>query len=124
MESTMFVQVTDEGVSNGITAEMLRVAKPNGHLTLIDRRYGKPGNPDYLALRTNALKRMFSVDTSSEIVCQTSGALIPPLGRPISRFLPSVYLILRAVLPLLAGLRTTLLRKRACCAPRATGTVP
>lgn len=112
MESTMFIQITDEELSQKIAEEMLRVTKPGGYLMLIDWRYGKPRNPNYLAVSMKRINKMFSVGSLSDVVCQTSGALVPPIGRAISKYIPSAYFLLRAMVPFLVGCKTTLLQKR------------
>ena len=58
MESTMFVQLTDEELSQKISQEMLRVTKPGGYILLIDWRYGKPGNTDYLAVSNKRITKL------------------------------------------------------------------
>lgn len=110
-ESTMFVQITDDELSERISKEMLRVTKINGYIMLIDWRYGKPGNSNYLALSNQRIHKIFSVGSLSNIIFQTSGALVPPVGRPVSKYLPSVYFMLRAIFPFLVGSKTTLLQK-------------
>lgn len=112
MESTMFVQITDDVLGGRIASEMLRVAKPGGYLMLIDWRYGKPGNNSYQALSKSRIGRLFSVGLESDVVCSENGALVPPVGRLLSAYFPSVYFLVRAVLPFLAGAATTLLQKR------------
>jgi ubiquinone/menaquinone biosynthesis C-methylase UbiE len=112
MESTMFVQLTDEELSQKISQEMLRVTKPNGYILLIDWRYGKPRNKNYLAVSNKRITKLFSVGSLSDVVCQQKGALVPPVGRAISRYLPSAYFLLRAILPILVGSKVTLLKKR------------
>lgn len=112
LESTMFVQIADEELSQRISKEMLRVTKINGYIMLIDWRYGKPGNSNYLALSNKRINKMFSVGSLSDVICQTSGALVPPVGRPVSKYLPSAYFLLRAIFPFLVGSKTTLLQKR------------
>jgi len=112
LESTMFVQITDEELSQKISQEMLRVTKPRGYLMLIDWRYGKPGNSNYLAVSMKRINKMFSVGSLSDVICQTRGALVPPVGRAASKYLPSMYFLLGAIFPFLIGLKTTLLQKR------------
>jgi len=112
LESTMFVQITDEGLSQKISQEMLRVTKPGGYLMLIDWRYSKPGNSNYLALSTKRIDKMFSVGSLSDVICKTNGALVPPVGRAISKYLPSTYFLLKTIFPFLVGSKTTLLQKR------------
>ena len=112
LESTMFVQITDEGLSQKISQEMLRVTKPGGYLMLIDWRYGKPGNSEYLAVSMKRINKIFSVGSLSDVICQTNGALVPPIGRVLSKYSPSIYFLLRTVFPFLVGSKTTLLQKR------------
>ena len=111
LESTMFVQLTDEALAQKIAAEMLRVTKKNGHLLLIDWRYSKPGSADYRGLSMQRLKRLFAVPTDSCVEFVSPGSLVPPIGRRISRSLPSLYFLLEAVFPILAGQTATLLRR-------------
>jgi len=113
LESTMFVQITDEKLSQSISKEMLRVTKPGGYLMLIDWRYGKPNNSDYLAVSRTRINKMFEVGSSCNVICQTNGPLLPPVGRKLSKYLPSSYFLLRATFPFLVGAKTTLLQKRA-----------
>jgi SAM-dependent methyltransferase len=103
MESTMFVQLTDEELSHQIASEMLRVSRR--YLLLIDWRYGKRG---YRAVTPERIHRLFP---GTVIVHERPGALIPPLGRRLSRFCPAFYLPLRSLFPFLAGVRVTLLQK-------------
>lgn len=112
MESTMFVQLTDERLSQIISQEMLRVTRPGGYLLLIDWRYGKPGNKNYSAVSNKRIKKLFAVGSQSDIISQKNGALIPPVGRMVSKYLPSAYFCLRGMLPILVGSVTTLLKKR------------
>lgn len=112
-ESTMFIQLTNEGLAQAISGEMLRVTKPSGYLMLVDWRYGKPGNREYLAVSRKRINRLFSVGSQSDVVYRAPGALVPPIGRFFSAHLPSAYFMLRAVLPFLVGSTTTLLRRRA-----------
>jgi len=112
MESTMFVQLTDEELSQKISQEMLRVTRPDGYILLMDWRYGKPGNKNYLAVSNKRITKLFSVGSLSDVVCQQSGALVPPIGRAVSKYLPSAYFLLRAIFPILVGAKATLLKKR------------
>jgi SAM-dependent methyltransferase len=112
LESTMFVQITDERLSKRISDEMLRVTKAGGYLLLIDWRYSKPRDPAYRAVNMRRIREMFGVGVRSDVVCQSSGALVPPVGRALSRFLPSAYFPVRAIFPFLVGTKSTLLQKR------------
>lgn len=112
LESTMFVQITDEQLAHGIAHEMLRVTRANGYVMLVDWRYDKPGDGRYKAVSRGRIERLFSVGSLSDIVSWANGSLVPPIGRPVSAYIPSVYFLLRAIFPFLAGLTITLLRKR------------
>lgn len=112
LESTMFVQLTDDTLSHKIAREMVRVTTAGGYLLLIDWRYGKPGNRDYRALNLARIRRLFGVGTQTDCVCQCRGALVPPVGRALSKTLPWAYFLLRAAFPFLVGTKATLLRKR------------
>jgi len=111
LESTMFVQITSEKLSQKIAEEMLRVTKPARYILLIDWRYSNPGNSNYLGVSTKRITKMFSIGSSLEIICQTKGALVPPVGRTVSKYLPSAYFLLRAIFPFLVGQKATLLKK-------------
>ena len=114
MESTMFVQLTDESVARHIAAEMLRVTTPGGFILLCDWRYGRPGKADeYRALDRDRIRSLFHLERECEWVASYPGALVPPLGRRVSRWAPSTYFLLRRVLPPLVGLNVTLLQRSA-----------
>ena len=113
LESTMFTQMTDEKMAHAIAEEMLRVTKPSGYLLLIDWRYSKPWDASYVGLPKKRLHKLFSVGPASRIVRQESGALIPPIGRRLSKYLPSAYFTVKAVFPFLVGQKATLLQKTA-----------
>jgi SAM-dependent methyltransferase len=111
MESTMFVQLTDEALSRSIAQEMLRVTKPGGYLLLIDWRYGKPRNADYCAFSRARIARLFSIGSATQMVCTKRAALVPTVGRALSRHWPAVYFLVQATLPFLVGAKASLLRK-------------
>ena len=64
-ESTIFVQITDDGLAQSIGNEMLRVLKPGGYLLLIDWRMRKPYDNSYRALTRERLNGLFDVGKSS-----------------------------------------------------------
>jgi ubiquinone/menaquinone biosynthesis C-methylase UbiE len=111
MESTMFVQLTDETMAQGIANEMLRVVKPGGYIMLTDWRYSF-GRLGYRALSRTRIANLFGVGTRSSVVCQTYGALIPVLGRALSQYASSLYFPLCKLLPPLVGQVTVILQKR------------
>ncbi|MEQ1886958.1 MAG: class I SAM-dependent methyltransferase [Bryobacteraceae bacterium] len=111
MESTVFVQILDESTARAIAREMVRVIRPGGYIVLSDWRYGFPRSK-YRGLSRRRIAELFAVGEQTEFVCQTKGALLPPLGRALSRYLPSLYFLLCAVLPVLVGQTTVVLRRR------------
>ena len=110
MESTMFTQMTDEATAAAIAAEMLRVTKPGGYLMLTDWRYNF-GRPGYRGLSRARIERLFRVGVECSVVCRKRGALVPPLGRTLSRYASWLYFPVCAALPFLAGQMTVALRK-------------
>ncbi|MEO5924906.1 MAG: class I SAM-dependent methyltransferase [Bryobacteraceae bacterium] len=110
MESTMFVQITDETMATGIAQEMVRVIKPGGYIMLTDWRYSF-GRKGYLAVSPERIARLFGVGTKTSVVCRKHGALLPPLGRALSRYLPSLYFPICRLFPFLVGQVTVVLQK-------------
>jgi SAM-dependent methyltransferase len=110
-ESTMFATLPDEDLSAAIAREMVRVCRPGGYLLLVDWRTPRPTNRDYRALTRSRLKRLFSVGSETRLLGVFGGALLPPVGRLLSRFLPCAYLPLSVLCPLLIGQVVYLLRK-------------
>jgi hypothetical protein len=112
MESTVFIQLIDDSISQGIASEMLRVVKPNGYIVLTDWRYNFD-RPGYKALSADRVARLFGVGTRTSVVCRTRGALIPPLGRALSRYCSWLYFPVCWLFPPLVGQVTVVLRKAA-----------
>jgi ubiquinone/menaquinone biosynthesis C-methylase UbiE len=110
MESTMFVQITDEAMASGIAREMVRVVKPGGYIMLTDWRYSF-GRKGYLAVSPERIAPLFSVGTKTRVICRKHGALLPPLGRALSRYLPSLYFPVCGLFPFLVGQVTVILQK-------------
>lgn len=110
LESTMFIQLTDETIADEIAKEMIRVVKPGGYVMVIDWRYSL-GHPEYKAVSRTRIHRLFRIGTDTEVCIQTPGALIPPIGRFLSSHLPSAYFIIQRALPFLVGQVVTVLRK-------------
>jgi hypothetical protein len=54
---------------------------------------------------------LFDVGGSTSVIARERGALVPPVGRRLSRYLPSLYFLVQALLPPLVGQVTTVLRK-------------
>ncbi len=112
-EATMFIHSVDEELSRKIAAEMLRVTKPGGHILLCDWRYAQPGSVAYRALTQPRIAGLFEVGRQTSRCGIFAGPLLPPLGRFLSRRLPSTYFLVGALLPFLVGQVITVLRKHS-----------
>jgi len=110
-ESTMFLQITDDALASKIGKEMLRVTKIGGHIILTDWRYGKLGNPDFNAVTKKRISKIFNVGSQCKIHSQHKGALIPPIGRFLSKHISPLYFIIQSMFPFLVGQVTTVLQK-------------
>jgi|SRR5882672_4572154 len=111
-ESTMFVQITSEELAGKIAKEMIRVTRKGGFLVLSDWRYSKPGNKEYKGLSLSRLRELFQVGLSTNLLGRFRGALIPPIGRLLSKRAAFLYFPLRTFLPFLAGHQVHILNKR------------
>jgi len=110
-ESTLFMMLTSQEVARRIAREMLRVTKPGGYLMLADWRYAEPNSKDHRAMSSKRIASLFEVGVSTVVVARERGALVPPLGRFLSRRLPSLYFAVQAMLPFTVGQVTTVLKK-------------
>lgn len=111
-ESTMFVLLPTDEIARSIAREMVRVTRPGGYLMLVDWRYSKPGSDVYKAMNRKRIADLFGVDKVTTFISRERGALVPPLGRLLSRRAPSLYFMVQALLPPAVGQLTTVLRKR------------
>lgn len=111
LESTMFVLLPSEDMARGIARDMVRVTRPGGYLMLIDWRYSKPGSDVYKAMSKRRVSELFDVGGSTSVVTRQRGALVPPVGRALSRYAPSLYFLAQALFPPAVGQITTVLRK-------------
>jgi len=112
MESTMFIQITDDELSGKIAKEMIRVTKTGGYILLIDWRYSHPFKKEYKGLSKKRIASLFSVGSKTSIFKIYRGALVPPVGRFVSKNIPSIYFTLQSLFPFLVGQVATVLRKR------------
>lgn len=110
-ESTMFATLPDDNLCKSIADEMIRVCKVGGYILLIDWRIPKPNNPNYNALTRKKLKSFFYVGTQTKFITVEKGALIPPIGRFLSKHIPSIYFLICKIFPFLVGQVAYLLRK-------------
>lgn len=111
MEETMFIQITDPALAARVATDMLRVTRPGGHLLLVDWRYSDPRRTDYAALSLGRIRSLFGVGTATTLASHTRGALVPPVGRLLSKHAPWAYFPVARLMPVLAGQTATLLRK-------------
>jgi len=109
--SAMFLQVSDEVLSARIGAEMVRVAKPGGHIMVSDWRYSKPGSTEFKGVDKKRIARLFAVGSLTSVLGVFPGQLIPPVGRFFSERLPSLYFLVVVAFPFLIGRVTTVLQK-------------
>lgn len=109
--STMFVQITDDLLAARIAKEMIRVVKSGGFILISDWRYNKPCSREYAGVTKPRLMNLFAVDHQTTIHSTHKGMLAPPVGRRLSRYLPSTYFLVSALLPFLVAQTVTVLRK-------------
>ena len=110
-ESTMFMMLTSEDVAKRIASEMIRVTRPGGYIMLADWRYARPGSDLHRAVTAARISSLFGVGELTRIVTRERGALVPPLGRFLSRRAPSLYFVVQGILPFAVGQITTVLQK-------------
>jgi len=111
LESTIFLQMTDDRLAHAIAAEMIRVLAPGGSLIIRDWRIGNPRDPTHSPLNRRRLGSLFQVGKRTAIVSRESGALVPPLGRFLSQHAPWAYFLVQACLPFFVGLVVTRLQR-------------
>lgn len=110
MESTMFLQMTDNDMAGRIAGEMIRVTRPGGSLLVCDWRYSKPGHREFSAVSQSRIAYLYEVGTRTTVCQKFRGPLIPPVGRFLSKYVPSTYFIVHRLLPFLAGHMITVLK--------------
>ncbi len=110
-ESTMLGTLESQSLLASIAAEMIRVTRRGGHIMLADWRYSRKGSGVKTAISSAKIAELFEVGRSTAVVRRERGALVPPLGRRLSRVAPSLYFLVQAMLPFAAGQVTTVLRK-------------
>jgi ubiquinone/menaquinone biosynthesis C-methylase UbiE len=111
-ESTLFMMLTVEDEAQRIAREMLRVTRHGGYLMLVDWRYSRKRREDHRAMSRKRIASLFDVGRATDVVARERGALVPPLGRLLSRRAPSLYFAVQTLFPFAVGQITTVLRKR------------
>jgi SAM-dependent methyltransferase len=110
-ESTMLGTLESQSLLASIATEMIRVTRPGGYIMLVDWRYSRRGSGVKTAMSAAVLSRLFGVGELTSLVRRERGALVPPLGRKLSRLAPSLYFVAQSLLPFAAGQITTVLKK-------------
>jgi len=110
-ETMMFLQLTDDRIAKRIASEMIRVTKTGGRILVSDWRYSKPGSREFKGVSRSRIKNLYDVGQRTEVCSVFRGALVPPLGRFLSKNFPFAYFMIGALLPWLAGHVVTTLRK-------------
>lgn len=110
-ESTMFATIPDDTLAASIASEMVRVCKPGGYLLMVDWRTPKPRDSNYKALTRKRLGELFGVGCGTRLVAVCRGALVPPIGRFLSKHLPSTYFLIAGAFPFFVGQVAYVLRK-------------
>ena len=110
-ESTMFVQITNNKISQKIANEMVRITKKGGYIILFDWRYGKFNNINFLGCSKRRIEELFKVDKSTKLISIEKGMLIPPIGRFLSKNMSSMYFIFSRLFPLCVGQVAYILQK-------------
>ncbi|MEO8192567.1 MAG: class I SAM-dependent methyltransferase [Gemmatimonadales bacterium] len=110
-ESTMLGTLSSDVLLKGIAREMIRVTRRGGYVMLADWRYSRRGSGVETAMSKKRIAELFDVGRSTSVVARHRGALVPPVGRRLSRLLPSLYFLVQALVPPAVGQMTTVLRK-------------
>ncbi|HYT23448.1 MAG TPA: class I SAM-dependent methyltransferase [Candidatus Polarisedimenticolia bacterium] len=111
MESMMFLQLTDDDVARRIASEMIRVTKPGGILLVSDWRYSKPGSKEFKGVSRKRIAALYQVGKQTRVQRTFRGALIPPVGRFLSKHVPFAYFAVHKLMPFLTGQVVTVLEK-------------
>ncbi len=111
-ESTMFIQLTDEALACGVATEMIRVCRRGGMIVLADWRYRRPLNAEYRALSKSRVESLFRVGRDTDVRAVFQGALVPPVGRLLSKYSSATYFLLAWLLPFMVGQQVTVLMRR------------
>jgi SAM-dependent methyltransferase len=104
-DSTMFVQITDDTLASNILSEMLRVLKPKASLVLRDWVMPKPKDPHYSALTRARLNRILPENYKKLVFKSYNAALVPPVGRFFSKYLPSLYFVVHRCFVFLVAMK-------------------
>ena len=105
-QATMMTLVPDRSVRRRIAAEMVRVARPGGHILWFDMRYSNPRNPDMRGIGRRELRELFPGCR----IRLRSVSLLPYLARRVAPWSFTACSLLEHLRPLrihyLAAIRT------------------
>jgi len=104
--SSIFYQNTEEEAAMAIGREMRRVVKPGGFIVTRDWCRSRPGDRTTKAVTTERIERLIGLP----VAFSEPGALVPPVGRLLSAWAPSIYFSVRALLPFLTGMRVYVMK--------------
>jgi ubiquinone/menaquinone biosynthesis C-methylase UbiE len=110
-ESTMLGTLESLTLLENIAREMLRVTRRGGYVMLADWRYSREGSGVKTAITPAFIAKLFSVGKATCVVAREHGALVPPVGRRLSRITPSLYFLTQKLFPVTVGQVTTVLEK-------------
>ena len=65
----------------------------------------------YKAMSKGRVTELFDVGGATTLIAREKGALVPPLGRALSKYAPSLYFLAQTLMPPAVGQITTVLRK-------------
>jgi ubiquinone/menaquinone biosynthesis C-methylase UbiE len=108
MEQFCFCHIESDEVREKIARQMLRVVKPDGYILVHDWIVGSPKR-HYNGVSRKKIEHLFDW---AEIIKVFPSQLAPPIGRVLSKYMPSTYMMVRALLPFLTLSKITLLKKR------------
>ena len=100
--STMFLQITDDQLARNIGRKMRQLVKPGGQIFVFDWIYDG-GRAGYKAVNRARLNRIFELGGDLRLTGTEKGALVPPLGRLLSKHLPSFYFLVQKM-PMATGM--------------------
>ena len=110
-ESTLFATLSAIDVRKNVASEMMRVCKENGYLLLIDWSVRKFWAKNSVALNKRELKNLFGVGETCRLITVADGAIVPPLGRILSKYAWPLYFLVAWLCPMFVGQVAYLLQK-------------
>jgi ubiquinone/menaquinone biosynthesis C-methylase UbiE len=105
----MFIQLTDEDLSQKIASEMIRVCKSGGKILVFDWAYDF-WQHGYSGVSKVRISKIFKVGSSTKYIKNIKGQMTPPIGRTFSKYLPSLYFMAQKI-PFFTGYFANILVK-------------